>query len=309
MPEHFLKISDHSPEALLKLVQEAVRLKKKGDKSKPLAGKTVALYFAKSSTRTRVAFQAGIFQMGGFSMLLRKDELQLGRGESHHDTAKVLSRYVDALIVRTYGHEELEEFAGFSSIPVINALTDKYHPCQAVADYAVLLDKKKGLKGLRLAYVGDGNNVANSLMLGGAMLGVNVAVATPKGYAPPEDVVETARRLAKKSGVKITLTHSPEDAAKGADALYTDVWASMGHESQIKKRKKDFAGFMVDAKLLRKAKPGCSVMHCLPAHRGEEISSEVMDCPASIVFDQAEYKLHAQKAILKMCMGGGKKWE
>jgi ornithine carbamoyltransferase len=306
VPKHFLKLSDHSPETLLKLVKEAVRLKRKGDKGKPLNGKTVALFFEKSSTRTRVAFQTGVFQMGGYSMMLRSDEIQLGRGESVRDTAKVLSRYLDAIVIRTYKHEQVEEFAGYSSIPVINALTDKYHPCQAVADFATLLDVKGGLDGLKIAYIGDGNNVANSLLTGAAMLGVDIALATPTKYRPAEDVLDLARVFTRKSGSRITLTTSPEEAAAGADALYTDVWVSMGQESEVKKRRRDFAGFIIDAGLLKRAKRDCKVMHCLPAHRGEEISAEVMDGPASIVFDQAEYKLHAQKAILKMCVGKGK---
>jgi ornithine carbamoyltransferase len=304
--EHFLKLSDHSPQTILKLVREAVRIRRKGLKGKPLNGKTVALFFEKSSTRTRVAFQTGIYQMGGFSMMLRPDEIQLGRGESHRDTAKVLSRYLDAVVIRTHKHEQLVDFAEYSSIPVINALTDEYHPCQAIADFATLLDVKGRLKGLKVGYVGDGNNVANSLLTGAAMLGVDVALATPEGYRPSDEVMALAVMFARTTGAKISLTSSPEEAAAGADALYTDVWVSMGQESEAERRKRDFAGYIVDAKLLKSAKRDCKVMHCLPAHRGEEISAEVMDGPASIIFEQAEYKLHAQKAVLKMFLGKGK---
>jgi ornithine carbamoyltransferase len=306
LPKHFLKLSDHSPETVLKLVKEAVRLKRKGDKGKPLAGKTVALFFEKSSTRTRVAFQTGVFQMGGNSIMLRADEIQLGRGESLNDTAHVLSRYVDAVVIRTFKQELVEEFAKYSSIPVINALTDKCHPCQAIADYATLLDVKGRLKGLKIAYVGDGNNVAYSLLIGAAMLGVDISLATPANYRPAADGWELARGFARKTGSKITVTSDPAEAADKADALYTDVWTSMGQEAEANKRRKDFAGFIVDSKLLKKARRECKIMHCLPAHRGEEISADVMDGPASIIFDQAEYKLHAQKAILKMCVGKGK---
>jgi ornithine carbamoyltransferase len=304
VPTHFLKLSDHSPETVVSLVAQSVHIKRTGEHGKPLDGKTVALIFTKNSTRTRVAFETGIFQMGGHSMLLRPEDIQLGRGESLQDTAKVLSRYIQGIVVRTYSHEELEQFAGFSTIPVINGLTDKYHPCQAIADFATLLDLKGGLKGLKLAYIGDGNNVANSLLIGAAQLGIHIWVATPKNHRPADDILETARVFAKDSGSKITLTDKPEEAAKGADALYTDVWVSMGQESETAKRKKDFEGYIIDAKLLKHADSGCKVMHCLPAHRGEEISAEAMDGPASIVFEQAEYKLHAQKAILKMCLKG-----
>jgi len=304
--EHFLKLSDHAPQTILKLVREAVRIRRKGLKGKPLNGKTVALLFEKSSTRTRVAFQAGVYQMGGFSMMLRPDEIQLGRGESHRDTAKVLSRYLDAVVIRANKHQNLMDFAEYSSIPVINALTDEYHPCQAIADFATLLDIKGRLKGLKVGYVGDGNNVANSLLTGAAMLGVDIALATPEGYRPSDEVLARAAMLARTTGAKISLASSPEEAAAGADALYTDVWVSMGQESEEERRRKDFAGYIVDAKLLKSAKRDCKVMHCLPAHRGEEISAEVMDGPASIIFEQAEYKLHAQKAVLKMFLGKGK---
>jgi ornithine carbamoyltransferase len=303
MPKDFLKLSDHTPETIQRLVEETLRLKRVGGSEKPLAGKAIGLIFTKSSTRTRTAFEVGMYQLGGYAILLRPDEIQITRGESLHDTARVMSRYLDGLVVRTYSHDEMEELALHASIPVINALTDKYHPCQAIADYATLLEVKGKLKGLKLAYIGDGNNVANSLLIGGAMLGVNVTIAAPKDYMPPKDVIAAAVSYADKSGARIDITENPQSAAKGADALYTDVWVSMGQEAETKRRQKDFAGFIVDDRLLGAAKPDCKVLHCLPAHRGEEISASVIDGPASVVFDQAENKLHAQKAILKMCLG------
>ncbi|MBI5637921.1 MAG: ornithine carbamoyltransferase [Nitrospinae bacterium] len=303
MHKDFLKLSDHTPETVRHLVNEAVKMKKKPDGKKPLTGKTIGLIFTKSSTRTRTAFEAGMYQLGGHVVNLRPDEIQLTRGETHHDTAKVMSRYLDGLVVRTFAQDDVEALAQYASIPVINALTDKYHPCQAIADYATLLDNKKTLKGLTLAYIGDGNNVAHSLILGGALLGVSVAVATPKNYRPAEDVWKTALDIAKKTGAKLTLTGKPAEAAKNADALYTDVWVSMGQEAETKKRRNDFAGYIIDQALLKKAASGCIVMHCLPAHRGEEIAADVIDGPQSVVFDQAEYKLHAQKAVLKLFVG------
>lgn len=303
MHKDFLKLSDHSPETIRHLVNEAVKMKKKPDGKKPLAGKTIGLIFTKSSTRTRTAFEAGMYQLGGQVVNLRPDEIQLTRGETLHDTAKVMSRYLDGLVVRAFAQADVETLAQYASIPVINALTDRYHPCQAIADYATLLGNKKTLKGLTVAYIGDGNNVAHSLIMGGAKLGVSVAVATPKNYRPAPEIWKDALAIAKKTGAKLTLTDKPAEAAKHADALYTDVWVSMGQEAETIKRRKDFAGFIIDKALLKKAASSCIVMHCLPAHRGEEIAADVIDGPQSVVFDQAEYKLHAQKAVLKLFVG------
>lgn len=308
MQKDFLKLSDHSPATVLALVKEAVLLKKGHGKKparakKPLEGKTIGLLFSKSSTRTRTAFEAGMYQLGGNVVVLRPDEIQLTRGEPLHDTARVLSGYLDGLVVRTFRQEDLESLAACASIPVINALTDRYHPCQAVADYATLLQIYGRLKGLKLAYIGDGNNVAHSLIVGGAMLGVHVAVATPKKYAPDKAVVDTARFFAEGSGGSITLFNDPASAASGADALYTDVWVSMGQEAESARRRRDFKGYIIDRALLKRAKPDCKVLHCLPAHRGEEIAADVIDGPQSAVFLQAEYKLHAQKAVLKLFLG------
>ena len=303
MRKDFLKLSDHTPETIRHLVNDAVRMKKKPDAKNPLAGKVIGLIFTKSSTRTRTAFEAGMYQLGGQVVNLRPDEIQLTRGETLHDTAKVMSRYLDGLVVRTFAQDDVEALAQYASIPVINALTDKYHPCQAIADFATLLAHRKTLKGQTLAYIGDGNNVAHSLILGGAILGVSIAVATPKNYRPTSDVWRAALEIAKKTGAKLTLTDKPAEAAQKADALYTDVWVSMGQEAETKKRRKDFAGYIIDKALLKKAAPDCIVMHCLPAHRGEEIAAEVIDGPQSVVFDQAEFKLHAQKAVLKLFVG------
>ena len=303
MHKDFLKLSDHTPETVRHLVNDAVKMKKKPDGKKPLAGKTIGLIFTKSSTRTRTAFEAGMYQLGGHVVNLRPDEIQLTRGETLHDTAKVMSRYLDGLVVRTFAQDDVEALAQYASIPVINALTDKYHPCQAIADYATLLHYKGTLRDLTMAYIGDGNNVAHSLILGGAMLGVSVAVAAPKNHRPAQDVWKTAQAIAKKTGARLMLTDDPAEAAKNADALYTDVWVSMGQEAETKKRRRDFAGYIIDQALLKKAASGCIVMHCLPAHRGEEIAADVIDGPQSVVFDQAEFKLHAQKAVLKLFVG------
>jgi len=304
MPKHFLTLGDFTPAEIESLVEEALRLRKSPNGEKPLEGKSVAILFAKSSTRTRLAFEVGIYQLGGFPIFLDHSTLQVGRGETLADTARVMSRYVDGLVVRTYEQSVLTELADAASIPVINALTNSYHPTQAVADFATLLEKKGGLKGLKLTYVGDGNNnVAHSLLLGGAMLGVDVHLAAPEGYAPDGAVVEKAKSFSAESGGSITIIESPEDAVRSADAVYTDVWVSMGQEEETENRRKAFDGFIVDEEKLKLAKPDCLVMHCLPAHRGEEISAGVLDGPQSVVWDQAEYKLHAQKAVLKMVMG------
>lgn len=303
MPKNFLTLEDFSPEAIRELLDETIRLKKNPYGEKPLTGKTIAMLFAKSSTRTRLAFEVGINQLGGFSIFLSPEDIQLGRGESLADTATVMSRYVDGLVVRTHRQRELEELAEIASIPVINALTDKYHPCQAVADYVTILEKKGKLENLKLAYIGDGNNVAHSLMIGGAMLGVDLRVATPEGYRPDPRVIEKAETLLDKSGGRLTIAGNPKEAVRDADIIYTDVWISMGHEEEAEERIEAFQGFMVDEAMLKNAKPDCLVMHCLPAHRGEEIAATVLDGPRSIVWDQAENKLHAQKAVLKMIVG------
>jgi len=273
-----------------------------GDTS--LIGKTIAIIFSKSSTRTRMGFEIGMQQLGGYASFLSHRDIQLGRGETLADTAKVMSRYVDGLVVRTFAHSEIEELAREATIPVINALTDDYHPCQAIADFTTILEKKGKLEGIKLAYIGDSNNVANSLIIAGAKLGVDINIASPDGYKPDTKLAARAEALNKTSGGKLMITSEPAEAADGADVIYTDVWASMGQEEESEKRKAAFSGFTVDDKLLAKGKPDCIVMHCLPAHRGEEISASVIDGPNSVVWDQAENKLHAQKAVLKMVLLG-----
>lgn len=261
-----------------------------------LEGKQVALIFEKPSTRTRVSFEVAVASMGGHAVVLRGDELQLGRGETIEDTGRVLSRYVDAIVVRTFGQDRLERLADASSVPVVNALSDFSHPCQCLADLQTLREKKGDLRGLSLAYIGDGNNVAHSLMFGAGKTGMDLRVACPAGFEPFPQVVERALELARSSGGRLLLTTDPREAATGADALYTDVWVSMGQDAG---RGTDaFAGFRVDAELIGVADEEVVVMHCLPAHRGEEITADAIDGPRSIVWDQAENRLHAQKALL-----------
>jgi len=300
----FLKLSDCGSDDLKQLIEGTLRLKNSNSDEKPLKGKSIGMIFTKSSTRTRIGFELGMYQLGGYAMQLRSDEIQLGRGESLEDTAKIMSRYLDGLVVRTDDHKMVEDLAEAASIPIINALTDKYHPCQAVADYATLLENKKSLENLKLAYVGDGNNVAHSLITGAALLGIEACIASPEGYGPDKDVVATAKEIGGATGAKLTLTDDPKEAADSADALYTDVWVSMGQENEAVSRREAFSGYYVDDNLMKLAKQDCVVMHCLPAHRGEEIAASVIDGPQSIVFDQAENKLHAQKAILNMVLGG-----
>lgn len=304
MSADFLKLSDCGSNDLQHLIKETLRLKNTTSDEKPLKGKSIGMIFTKSSTRTRIGFELGMYQLGGYAMQLRSDEIQLGRGESLEDTAKIMSRYLDGLTVRTDEHKMVEDLAEAASIPIINALTDKYHPCQAVADYATLLEHKKSLENIKLAYVGDGNNVAHSLITGAALLGIEACIASPEGYGPDSDVIATAREIGGATGAKLTLTDDPKVAADSADAVYTDVWVSMGQENEAVSRREAFNGYYIDDNLMKLAKKDCVAMHCLPAHRGEEIAASVIDGPQSIVFDQAENKLHAQKAILKMVLGG-----
>ena len=269
----------------------------------PLLGKSLAMIFTKSSTRTRVSFEIGMFQLGGAALYLNPTDTQIGRGEPIADTARVLSRYVDGIMIRTYKHSDVTELAKYATVPVINGLTDDEHPCQIIADLLTIKDKKKTLKGLKVAYIGDGNNVCNSWLYAAPKADMHMAVASPAAYLPVKNVVDKAKELAVAGKTQILITESPEEAVKDADVIYTDVWASMGQEEESEKRKKEFARYQVNAELLKKAKKDCIIMHCLPAHRGEEISAEVMDGPQSVVFDQAENRLHAQKAILSMLMG------
>ena len=300
----FLSIDDVSPEELRYLVDSAAALKRKPDAlDDQLKGRRVALIFEKPSTRTRVSFEAAVTSLGGSAIVLRGDELQLGRGETIEDTGRVLSRYVSAIVVRTYGQDRLERLAHAASVPVVNALSDFSHPCQCLADLQTIAEKKGALEGLTLAYVGDGNNVAHSLMFGGTKMGMNVRVGCPEGYEPFPQVADRCAEIARETGGSVEVTHSPQEAAKGADVLYADVWASMGQESEAGSRAGVFEPFRLDSSLVEISDRESIVMHCLPAHRGEEIAADVIDGPRSVVWDQAEYRLHAQKALLAWLLG------
>lgn len=268
------------------------------DFSQSLSGRSLGLIFLKPSLRTRASFEVGMNQLGGHIVYLAPEDIKFGTREAIKDFGAVLSRYLDGLVIRTFSHQQLEELAKSSTIPVINGLTDLLHPCQALGDLYTIKEKKGDLKGINLAYVGDGNNVAHSLLYGCAKLGVNLAVTTPAKHKPEQQIFKEAQEIAKMSGAKITLSDNPTEAATEADIIYTDVWTSMGQEREFKERKRDFTGFQVNQRLVSLAKPDCLVMHCLPAHRGEEITDEVMDGPNSVVFDQAENRMHVQKAIL-----------
>ncbi|HEX7614872.1 MAG TPA: ornithine carbamoyltransferase [Thermoanaerobaculia bacterium] len=268
-----------------------------------LSGRILAMIFEKSSTRTRVSFEAGMTQLGGAAQFLSARDIQIGRGEPIADTARVLSRYVDGIMARTFAHDTVVQLARHATIPVINGLTDLLHPCQALTDYFTMHEKFGALAGLRLAYVGDGNNMAHSLMYGGPKCGVNVAVATPAGYEADASVTANARADAAAAGTTLLVTHSKEEAVAGAHVVYTDVWASMGQEAEQQKRVRDFAGWTVTDELLALANPDAVFMHCLPAHRGEEVAASVCDGPRSVIFDEAENRLHVQKAILATLMG------
>lgn len=297
----FLTLADFTPEEIRQLLDLTGYFKQQHKLGVPtpiLPGRTLAMIFHKHSTRTRVSFAAGMYQLGGQALYLGANELQLGRGETVGDTARVLSRYVDTILIRTYSHDLVQEFAAWASVPVINGLTDLFHPTQALADFFTLWEKKGTLRGLKLAYVGDGNNVAHSLLIAGAKLGVNVSLACPPGYEPRPDVVALAREAAVLSGATIAIGSDPAAAVAGADAVYTDVWTSMGQEAESEKRTAVFAPYQVNAALLAQAKPDAIFLHCLPCHRDEEVSAEVVDGPQSVVFDEAENRLHAHKAIL-----------
>ncbi len=291
-------------EEILSLAADLKAKQKSGIEHNYLKGKTLGMIFEKSSTRTRVSFETGMYQLGGSALFLSNRDLQLGRGEPIKDTARVLSRYLDGIMIRTYGHDRAEELAKWASIPVINALTDLLHPCQVLADLLTITEYKgKNLKGLKLAYVGDGNNMTHSLMYGSAKMGINFAAATPKDYEPNETVVKNARADAAESGASLTLTDDPAAAVKDADVVVTDTWASMGQESEHDARTKIFAPYQVNKELLQYADKRAIVMHCLPAYRGEEITEEVLEGNAEVIFDEAENRLHAQKAVLVLTMG------
>jgi ornithine carbamoyltransferase len=289
-------------EDILTLSAELKEKQKNRQMDCPLIGRTLGMFFEKPSTRTRVSFEVGIYQLGGQAIVLPVSDLQIGRGETISDTARVLSRYIDAIVIRTFEHKIVEEWADHAAIPVINGLTDMHHPCQALADVFTIKEKKGGLKGLKLTYIGDGNNVAHSLIEICAKTGVDISLACPKGYEPDKKIVKSAMEDAKKQGSKVEILSDPQKAAKDADVLYTDVWASMGQEKEHKKRLKIFKDYQLNKKLLKAAKPDALVMHCLPAHRGEEITEEALEGTNSVIFDQAENRLHTQKAVMVRLM-------
>lgn len=294
MKRDYLTVFDLNREKFIYLIKRAMELKNKIDFSKcPLIGKSIGMIFEKPSTRTRVSFEVAIYQLGGHPVYLSPKELQLSRGETIKDTAKVLSRYLDGIVIRTFSHKTIEEFSKWSEVPVINALTDEHHPCQAMADMMTILEKKGKLEGIKIAYVGDGNNVANSLIEASALVKSTLNIATPEGFEPLKETLEKAKKF-----TEIHLYHNPFEAVKDADVIYTDVWVSMGEEHKIEKKNK-FKDYQINKNLLMKAKSDAIVMHCLPAHRGEEITDEVLDSPQSVVLDQAENRLHTEKAILE----------
>ncbi|MED3623767.1 ornithine carbamoyltransferase [Neobacillus thermocopriae] len=303
----FLQLSDFTQEEILYLLEEAQQLKAMQKQGKPhpyLAGKVLGMIFEKSSTRTRVSFEVGMLQLGGHAIFLSSKDIQLGRGESISDTAKVLSRYVDGIMIRTFSHDSVEELAEHATIPVINGLTDLQHPTQVLADLLTILEHKGKLAGLKLCYIGDGyNNMAHSLMEGAVKVGMNISIASPQGYLPDGTITEKAIKVGKQTGSTVTITNDPLEAIKGADVIVTDVWTSMGQEMETEKRLKDFQGYQVNQELCQYAKEDFIFLHCLPAHRGEEVTAEIIDGPHSVVFDEAENRLHAQKAILKLLLG------
>lgn len=300
MKRDFISLFDLSYKELDGIIKRSIYLKKWRRRRifNTLKGKTVALLFEKASTRTRVSFEVAINELGGNAIFLLSENTQLARGETIADTARTLSKYVDAIVLRTFAHSTIVELAKYASVPVINALSDLLHPCQALGDVMTIIEKKGGVKGIKLAYVGDGNNVANSLIEAATIFKFQLSLACPKGYEPDSTIVSNA----KKAGIEIYMTDKPEEAVKNADVLYTDVWVSMGQEDEAEKRKRIFSGFQINETLLFLARKDAIVMHCLPAHRGEEISSEVIDGPQSVVWDQAENRLHTQKALLEFLL-------
>ena len=298
--KHLLKLMDLSTNEIIEILNLADQLKyekKNGIEHHILKGKTLGLIFEKSSTRTRVSFEVGMYDLGGNALFLSSRDLQIGRGEPVQDTARVLSRYLDGIMIRTFAQQEVEDLAKYGSIPIINGLTDYCHPCQVLADLMTIREHKGILKGKKLCYIGDGNNMTNSLIVGGIKVGMEVSVACPKGYEPDAELM----KWASENGI-FTCTESVLDAAKDADVLYTDVWASMGQEAEAEERKKIFKGYQINSDVMSVAHTDAMVMHCLPAHRGEEIAEDVLEAHAEEIFDEAENRLHAQKAVLVKCM-------
>ncbi|WP_080875516.1 ornithine carbamoyltransferase [Oceanobacillus timonensis] len=302
----FLTLADYTKDEIEYLIDLADYQKKQSNEGiifEPLKGKTLGMIFEKSSTRTRVSFEAGIYQLGGLGIFLNSNDIQLGRGETIADTAQVLSGYLDGIMIRTYNQDDVEELAKHASIPVINGLTDLYHPCQVLADLQTIKEVKGVLKGQKIVYIGDGNNMAHSLMIGAAKMGMHIVIVTPDNYKTEEQITETAKQFASEHGATIEWSNDPAEAVKDADVVYTDVWASMGQEAEQTQREQAFQKFQVNEALLVQAKSDVTFMHCLPAHRGEEVSAEVIDGKHSVVFQQAENRLHAQKALMTALMG------
>jgi ornithine carbamoyltransferase len=307
MPTHFISLLDHSTEEIYALLDLARQVKLFPDNFRNACeGQSLAMIFQKPSLRTRVSFEVGISQLGGHGLYLGPKDIQLHRGETIADTAKVLSRYVDGIMARVFAHADVEELARQATVPVINGLSDLLHPCQVLCDLLTIREKFGTLKGLKLAFIGDGNNMAHSLMNGGARVGMHVSIAHPHGYAPVSDVVTAATQVAASNHGSIQVTEDPREAVADADVVYTDVWASMGQEEERQERLARFQGFQVDAALMALARPTAIFLHCLPAHRGEEVAAEVIDGPQSVVFDEAENRLHAQKAVMIRTMGRGR---
>jgi ornithine carbamoyltransferase len=303
-----ISIHDYSAADVAEIFDVAREMKQNPDKFRTsLQGKTLGMIFEKSSTRTRVSFEVGMFQLGGHALFLSARDIQLGRGETIYDTAKVLSRYLDGIMARTFAHKTVTDLAEYANIPVINGLTDLLHPCQGLTDYFTASEKFDSLKGRKIAYIGDGNNMAHSLMFGAPKVGMDIAIAAPKGYEPNPEVVAKAQADADAAGTKVIVTNSVDEAAKDADIIETDVWASMGQEEEAQKRAKDFEGWQVNTRVMGLAKKDAIFMHCLPAHRGEEVAAEVCDSPQSVIFDEAENRLHVQKALMYLLMKDWKK--
>lgn len=303
--QDFISINDYTPEQIAYMLDVAAYLKKQKRAGEPihyLAGKTMGMIFQKSSTRTRVSFETGMYYLGGSALFLSSNDLQIGRGEPICDTGRTLARYLDGIMIRTYSHQDVIDLAKYSSKPVINALTDLLHPCQVMADLLTIKEYKGELKGLKLVFIGDGNNMANSLINGAAAAGMNVVIASPVGYKPDEENTVLAEKNAAITGATITIMEDPKEAIKDADVVYTDVWASMGQEGEQTTREKVFAGFQVNDELLALAKDDAIVLHCLPAKRGQEISAEVIEAHADEIFEEAENRLHAQMAVMALLM-------
>lgn len=300
-----LSIHDLTLEEVNQIFEVSKTLKEKqyiGESHRVLEGKTLGMIFTKPSTRTRISFETGIYQLGGIGMYFGPNDLQLGRSESISDTAKVLSRYLDGIMIRTFAHQDVIDLAEGASIPVINGLTDLLHPCQVLADLFTILEKKGKLKGLKLAYIGDGNNMAHSLLNGCSKVGMHISIASPSGYKPNAEIVKNAKKNAAYMGSKVEILDDPVKAVTNADVVYTDVWASMGQETEAAERRKKFMRYQVNPKLVKNAKDDYLFMHCLPAHRGDEVVNDVADSPNSIIFDEAENRLHVQKAIMALVM-------